>query len=159
MSALAPRRRSRVLPALLAAFVVVPVLEIWVIIKVGSVIGPWWTILLLIADAVVGSWLVRHEGRRAWRALRVALEQGRMPANELADGMLLLIGGTLMLAPGFVSDIVGALMIVPITRPIGRRILAGFVARRLDVRLMGATNAEGPRPGHDDVIQGEVIRH
>jgi UPF0716 protein FxsA len=135
----------------LAAFILVPVVEIWVIIQIGQVIGPWWTVLLLIADAVFGSWLVRHEGRRAWRALRTALEEGRIPSSELADGILLLVGGTLMLAPGFVTDLLGVLLILPMTRPLGRRLLARALARRL------GTDRKAPRPGHDDVIQGEVL--
>ena len=85
---------------LLAAFVLVPLVEIYVIIQVGQAIGPWWTILLLIADSMLGSWLVKREGARAWRALRSALDEGRMPATELADGMLILVGGLLMLTPG-----------------------------------------------------------
>jgi len=149
-------RRQRVFALLLIAFIVVPVLEIWVIIQIGQVIGAWWTVLLLVADAVFGSWLVRHEGRRAWLALRTALAEGRLPANELADGMLLLVGGTLMLAPGFISDLVGVLLILPVTRPIGRRVLAGLVARRLTG--MTVAGQKEPRPGHDDVVQGEVIR-
>ncbi len=149
MSSVRRLRPQRVLALVLAAFILIPVIEIWVIIQIGQVIGPWWTVLLLIADAVFGSWLVRHEGRRAWQALRIALAEGRMPANELADGILLLIGGTLMLAPGFVSDIFGALLILPFTRPLGRRVLAGLLARRLH---------NATRPGHDDVVRGEVIR-
>jgi len=136
---------------LLAAFVLVPLVEIYVIIQVGQAIGPWWTILLLIADSVLGSWLVKREGARAWRALRSALDEGRMPATELADGMLILVGGLLMLTPGFVLDIVGALCILPFTRPIARRFLTRIVGRRLlDVRRPGP-GPEGP------VIRGEVV--
>jgi len=160
---------------LLAAFVLVPLVEIYVIIQVGQAIGPWWTILLLIADSVLGSWLVKREGARAWRALRSALDQGRMPATELADGMLILVGGLLMLTPGFVLDIVGALCILPFTRPIGRRALASFVSRKLTVATFpgaasyGAGAGYGPgngpgrgaagpdsRPG-PDVVRGDVI--
>jgi len=146
------RRGRRAFMLLLTAFILVPVVEIWVIIQIGHVIGPWWTVLLLIADAVFGSWLVRHEGRRAWRALRTALEEGRIPSSELADGILLLVGGTLMLAPGFVTDLFGVLLILPMTRPLGRRLLARALARRLT-----GTGRTAPRPGHDDVIQGEVL--
>ena len=148
-------RQQRIFALLVIAFIVVPVVEIWVIIQIGQVIGAWWTVLLLIADAFFGSWLVRHEGRRAWQALRSALEEGRMPANELADGMLLLIGGTLMLAPGFVSDVFGVLLILPVTRPIGRRLLARLVVRRLAGGV--AQNRKGPRPGQENVVQGEVL--
>src|SRR6188768_3547633 len=118
---------------LFVAFIAVPLIEIYVIIQIGQVIGAWWTILLLIADSVFGSWLVKREGGRAWEALSVALQEGRMPHKELADGILILVGGLLMLTPGFVLDIVGAICILPFTRPVGRRALSGFVSRKLTV--------------------------
>ena len=150
-------RRRWVSPALVVAFVGVPLLEIYVLIQVGQVIGAWWTILLLVLASVIGTWLVRREGGRAWRALTSALETGRMPHRELADGALILVGGTLMLTPGFVTDAVGMLLILPLTRPVARRLLAGVVARRLlaagqprDVRRPGSSG-EGP------VVRGEVL--
>jgi UPF0716 protein FxsA len=147
-----PRRRGFPWWLLVAAFIVVPILEIYVIIQVGQVIGAWWTILLLIADSIFGSWLVKHEGRRAWRALSTALESGRMPATELADGALILVGGTLMISPGFVTDGVGILLILPFTRPFARRLLTRVVTRRF---LQPGGN---PRhPGDGPVIRGEVI--
>jgi UPF0716 protein FxsA len=168
-----PRRRRFPWGLLVAAFILVPLVEIYVIIQIGQVIGAWWTILLLIADSIFGSWLIKREGGKAWRALGTALEERRMPHRELADGVLILVGGTLMLTPGFVTDIFGVLCILPITRPIGRRLLAGVISRR----LVGATypttgggpwGSSGPtgdrtrqRPGPDDpddgVVQGEVV--
>ncbi len=71
---------------LLVLLVVVPLAEIYVLVQVGQVIGPGWTILLLVLDSIVGGWLISREGRRAWRALREAFDSGRMPAKELADG-------------------------------------------------------------------------
>src|SRR3954449_5109050 len=129
----ARRRRSGLGWLLVGLFIVVPLVEIYVIIQVGQAIGPWWTILLLIVDSILGSWLIRHEGSRARRALRDALDSGGMPARELADGALILIGGTLMLAPGFVTDAFGILMILPFTRPLFRRLLTTVVAKRLVV--------------------------
>jgi UPF0716 protein FxsA len=156
------RRRLPLL--LVVAFVVVPLMEIYVIIQVGHAIGALWTILLLIADSVFGSWLVKREGRRAWEALRIALNEHRMPHKELADGMLILIGGLLMLTPGFVLDIVGLVCILPFTRPVGRRVLSGFISRRLvGAAFPGAPTSPGSprarqRPGPDDgVVQGEVV--
>ena len=73
---------------LVAAFVLVPLVEIWAILQVGQLVGPWWTIALLVLDSVVGAWLIKREGGRAWQALRQALQGGRMPARELADGAL-----------------------------------------------------------------------
>ena len=156
-----PRRRRRwVTWALVLAFVVMPLVEIYVLIQVGQVIGPWWTILLLIADSILGGWLIKHEGRRAWLALTTALNSGRMPAKELADGALILIGGTLMLSPGFVTDGLGILLILPFTRPIARRLLTQVVSKRLVV--VGTATQHRPRPGPDGptsgpVIQGEVV--
>lgn len=149
------------------AFVVVPLVEIWAIIQVGQVIGAWWTIALLVADSILGAWLVKREGRRAFRALTTALSSGRMPAGELADGALILIGGTLMLTPGFVTDLAALLLILPFTRPIARRVLTRLVTRRLLVAGVGTypsgrsgPNAQRPgRPGPEDgpVVRGEVI--
>jgi len=144
------RRRRWVTLTLLVLFVVVPLVEIYVLIQVGQVIGAWWTVLLLILDSVLGAWLVRREGARAWQALREALGSGRMPAAELADGALVLIGGTLMLAPGFVTDVVAFFMILPLTRPLFRRLLGYLVARRvttLAVGPFGAAFGPGPRGG------------
>jgi len=147
-------RRSRwTRLALFTAFIVVPLIEIYVLIQVGQVIGPWWTILLLILDSLFGTWLIRREGGKAWLALRVALESGRMPARELADGALILVGGTLMLTPGFVTDAVGILLILPFTRPVARRLLTQVVTRRL---LAGQTTRPGPGPG-GPVVRGEVV--
>jgi len=135
------------------AFIVLPVVEIYVLIQIGQTIGAWWTILLLIADGFAGSWLIKHEGTRAWRALQVALQSGRMPARELADAGLILVGGTLLLTPGFVSDVFGLFCVLPVTRPLARALLARFLSRR----LAGGTDRTGQRPGPDSVVQGEVV--
>jgi UPF0716 protein FxsA len=150
---MAGRRRSWAGWAMFAAFIVVPLVEIYVIIQVGQVIGVWWTIVLLIVDSIVGTWLIRHEGGRAWLALQEALGSGRMPAKELADGALILIGGTLMLAPGFVTDAVGILLILPLTRPLARRVLTTVVARRL---VIVPPDSRKP-PGEGPVVPGEVV--
>ena len=148
--------------AAVVAFVVVPLVEIYVLVQVGQVIGAWWTILLLVVMSVVGTLLIRREGGRAWRALTEALRTGRMPARELADGALILIGGTLMLTPGFVTDAVGVLLILPFTRPVARRLLTSVVGRRLVVAgppyRPGPGAGNGRRPGTTgDVVRGEVV--
>lgn len=149
------RRRGPWRWLLVVAFVVVPLVEIWAILQVGRAIGPWWTIALLVLDSIVGAWLVRREGGRAWRALRDALEHGRMPARELADGALILVGGTLMLTPGFVTDAVGILAILPVTRPVARRALTRMVERR----LAGVAHVRRPGPAAGGpVVRGDVVR-
>lgn len=144
---------------LVVAFAVVPLVEIYVLIQVGQVIGAWWTVLLLLLDSLVGGWLVKHEGRRAWQALNQALQSGRMPARELADGALILVGGTLMLTPGFVTDAFGILLILPFTRPVARRLLSRYLATRLAGGVMNGPQtprSPGPRPD-GSVVQGEVV--
>ncbi|MGZ5399895.1 MAG: FxsA family protein [Nocardioides sp.] len=152
-------RRRLLRLALVVAFIGVPLVEIYVLVQVGQVIGAWWTILLLIVASVLGTWLIRREGGRAWRGLNEALQTGRMPARELADGALILVGGTLMLTPGFVTDAVGVLLILPFTRPLARRVLTGVVARHLlgpgPVPGPGRTQRPGPTVG--PVVQGEVV--
>ena len=147
-------------------FVVLPVVEIFVLIRIGQTIGAWWTVLLLVADGVLGSWLMKREGSRAWAALTTALSSGRMPARELADGALILVGGTLLLTPGFVSDIAGLFCVLPVTRPIARRGLTRYLSRRLLAATVPTPRGPEPsggatrtrqRPGPDGVVRGEVV--
>ncbi len=119
---------------LVVVFIVVPVIEIAVIIEVGHLIGPLWTVGLLLTSAVVGSWLLRREGRRAWHALQEALGQARIPTREVADGALVIFGAALMVAPGFLTDLAGMLCLLPPTRAILRRLLTTAAMRRLLVR-------------------------
>ena len=161
--ATAPRRRRGGGSWLLViAFVVVPLVEIYVLIQVGQVIGVWWTLLLLIADSIYGGWLIRHEGGRAWQALTNALNSGQMPAKELADAALILVGGTLMLSPGFVTDAMGIVLILPFTRPVARRVLTRVVSKRLvagfvDVRQGPRPPGTGGPPSGGPVVRGEVL--
>jgi len=131
---------------LVALFIVVPIVELWVIIEIGSLIGVWPTIALLLADALLGSLLLRHQGRGAWRRFNEAIAERRFPGREVADGLLIAIGGTLLLTPGFVTDIVGAIFLIPPTRAIVRRLMRGYVGRRFVI--VGAPGPSGPPPSH-----------
>jgi len=149
------------MPGLVLALLLVPIVEIYVIVKVGQTIGAGPTILLLIADGVLGAWLIRHEGRRAWQALMQTLAAGRMPTRELADGALVLIGGTLLIAPGFLTDILGYLLVLPFTRPLVRGSVVRWAASRVKVVIPPGTpgtrpRRAGPRAG-GRVVSGEVI--
>ncbi|WP_109510021.1 FxsA family protein [Nocardioides speluncae] len=152
-----PRRRRWRWWLLFVLFVAMPIAEIYVLIQVGQVIGVWWTILLLIADSLLGSWLIKREGGRAWRALTTSLNTGKMPARELADGALILVGGTLMLSPGFVTDAFGMLLILPFTRPVARKILTRVVTRKLLASSYVVGHGTRPGPHGGAVVQGEVI--
>ncbi|QEC49980.1 FxsA family protein [Baekduia soli] len=134
---------------LLALFVVVPILEIYVIIQVGQAIGALWTIALLIGDSLVGSILMKSQGRAAWQRFRAALAEGRMPAREVLDGVLIIFGGAFLVTPGFCSDVVGALLLLPPTRTVLRRVLVrrfsfAMLADLPNPRMPGG---RGRRPG------------
>lgn len=144
----------------LALFVVllvaVPILEVYVLVQVGQRIGAWWTVLILVAEAVLGSWLLRREGARAWRALDGAFRGGRVPTGELADAALVLVGGVLLMLPGFVTDVLGLFFLIPFTRPFARSVLGFFVARRLS-RAGVAPGAFQHPYARGTVVEGEVV--
>ncbi len=133
---------------LVAIFIVVPIVELYVIIQIGSLIGVWPTIALLLADALLGSLLLRHQGRGAWRRFNEALAERRFPGREVADGLLIAIGGTLLLTPGFVTDILGLVLLIPPTRAIVRHLMRGYVSRRFIV-VGGAAPGRSAPTTHD----------
>jgi UPF0716 protein FxsA len=146
---------------LIALFIVVPIAELYVIIQVGQLIGVWPTLFLLLLDAVLGSMLLKHQGRGAWRRFNEALAARRFPGREVADGALIVVGGTLLLAPGFLTDIVGLVLLIPPTRAIVRGLLKRLAIGRFAVVSVGSpgpfTRAGGgvrpdggrTRPGRD----------
>ncbi|MGH3496439.1 MAG: FxsA family protein [Nocardioidaceae bacterium] len=132
------------------ALLIVPIVEIAVIIQVGHLIGFWPTFLLLVAESALGAWLVKREGLRAWRALSEAIRTGHLPSRELTDAGLVLVGGTLLLTPGFVTDVVGFFFVLPPTRPLARRLVQAWVARRgvaVVTRRASRVNPGGVGPG------------
>jgi UPF0716 protein FxsA len=128
---------------LVILFIVVPIAELYVIIQVGQLIGVVPTLFLLLADALLGSWLLKHEGRGAWRRFNEALAARRFPGREVADGALIIVGGTLLLTPGFITDIFGLFLLLPPTRATVRRLLKRFTIGRFAV--VGMTTG-GPSP-------------
>jgi UPF0716 protein FxsA len=130
-----------VLPLLLVVFIVVPIVELAVIIQVGQEIGVAPTIAILILDSVLGAVLMRSQGRAAWRRFNETLAAGRPPAREVLDGVLVIFGGALLLTPGFVTDIVGILLLLPPTRAVVR----GLLVRRLGARLVVSAAGRFPR--------------
>ncbi|HVV91619.1 MAG TPA: FxsA family protein [Solirubrobacterales bacterium] len=118
---------------LVLVFVVVPIAELYVIIQVGEWIGVVPTLLLLLLDAVLGAWLLKREGRSAWRRFNRALAERRLPAKEVADGFLVILGGALLIAPGFITDVFGVLFLLPPTRAVARRVLRRWTVGRVAV--------------------------
>jgi len=132
---------------LVILFIVVPIAELYVIIKVGELIGIWPTLALLLADAILGSLLLKHQGLRAWRRFNEAIAARRFPGKEVADGALILVGGTLLLTPGFLSDIAGLILLIPPTRALVRAGLKRFAIGRFTVVGVGAGRDGSPFGG------------
>ena len=122
-------------------FIVLPIAELYVIIQVGQAIGAAPTIAILILDSLIGAWLWRHQGRAAWRRFNDALQEGRVPAREVLDGTLVIFGGALLITPGFISDVVGILLLLPPTRAIVRGTLVAIFAKRFPVATVGGAAA------------------
>jgi UPF0716 protein FxsA len=136
-----------VLLPLLALFVIVPLVELYVIIQVGQAIGALPTIAILLADSILGAMLWRSQGRAAWRRFNAAIAEARVPGREVLDGVLVVFGGALLLTPGFVTDVLGVLLLLPPTRALMRRVLERRVAGRL--RVAGPPRRSRPPSGWD----------
>jgi UPF0716 protein FxsA len=153
---------------LVLLILLVPFIELWVIIEVWQAIGGLPTLALLVGVSVLGAWLVKREGLGVWGRLNDQVRAGRVPAVEVADGALILFAGALLLTPGFITDIVGILLLIPLTRAairgFGRRLLAKRVPRTVRVATWGARTGFGRGPGGsagpgDDIIDvwGEEV--
>ena len=122
---------------LVLIFIIVPLAELYVIIQVGEAIGLVPTLVLLLLDALLGSMLLRYQGRAAWVRFNRALAENRLPHKEVFDGVLIVLGGALLLTPGFITDIFGLILLIPPTRAIVRAITSRIVRRRM--AMGGAT--------------------
>jgi UPF0716 protein FxsA len=146
---------------LLIVFIAVPLAELYVILQVaellgGGVQGALLTIALLALDSVIGSLLLRSQGKAVWRRFNAVLSEGRVPHREIVDGVLVIVGGALLLTPGFLSDIVGVLFLLPPTRAVARRVIAARVARRATAS-MGGRRPRRPVPDYD--VEGTATEY
>ena len=150
------------LAALIVLFIVVPLAELYVILQVGEAIGAVWTILLLAADSLLGSLLLRNQGRTVWGRFNAALAEGRMPHREVIDGVLVVFGGAFLITPGFLTDIVGLLLLIPPTRSLIRRLVVRRLGRRVTVGVVDADRRRRQRPpqnGHDFDVEGTATEY
>jgi UPF0716 protein FxsA len=130
---------------LLLLFIVLPVAEIYVIVKVGEAIGILPTLALLIVDGFIGAALARSQGAAAWRRFNEAIAAGRAPTREVLDGAMVIVGGAFLLAPGFITDVIGLLLLLPPTRALLRGLVTRTARRRMIFRV-GTVGGPGPGP-------------
>ena len=133
---------------LLILFVGLPIAELYVIIQVGQAIGLLTTLVILILDGFVGAALARSQGRAAWARFNQALAEGRVPASETFDGAMIIVGGAFLLAPGFITDAIGLLLLLPPTRALLRGAVARMAKRRASFAwtVVGGPRRPGPSP-------------
>ncbi len=134
---------------LVAVFIAVPLAELYLILKVGDVIGWWQTILLLALDSVLGSALLRTQGRAVWRRFNETMAAGRVPHKELQHGIAVIFGGALLITPGFLTDILGLLLLLPPTRLVILRLVMRRIAKRAQAQAISGGGR--PRPRDADV--------
>ncbi|WP_031434706.1 FxsA family protein [Methylomarinum vadi] len=133
-------------------FLIVPFVEIYLLLQIGGLIGPFPTIFMVVFTAVLGAWLLRRQGLATWRRFQDSLNQGAIPAYEMIEGPLLLVGGALLLTPGFFTDALGFACLVPQLR---RKIAQYVIEHHLIVSANGSPFTR--RPPHD-VIEGEYTK-
>jgi UPF0716 protein FxsA len=160
---MAPRVTFGAVFLVVLIFIIVPIAELYVIIQVGEAIGLIPTLVLLLLDAVLGSMLLRHQGRAAWVRFNRAIAEGRLPHKEVFDGVLIILGGALLITPGFITDIFGLVLLIPPTRAIVRAISSRIVRRRMAMgeavfwtmgRTRPAPEGPGPAPGGPNAPPG-----
>jgi len=134
-------------------FIVVPIIELYVIVQVADGLGVLPTLAVLITISIAGAWLVRREGSGIVPRIREALFSGRLPSNEIADGGLIMLGGSLLLTPGFVTDAVGFALLIP---PI-RKVIRGIVMKRYEARKSSVIDVEEVTLRRTDNPAGSVI--
>ena len=119
---------------LLLIFIVLPLAELYVILQVGEAIGAPLTILILAVDSIIGWLLLKSQGRAVWRRFNETMAAGRIPHREVLDGVMVIFGGAFLITPGFITDIIGILLLLPPTR---------FAMRKLLIRVLGGRVAIG----------------
>lgn len=143
---------------LLLLFTLVPIAELFLLLRIGSYAGFWPTLALVIATGFVGAWLARSEGRRVMKGWGDSLARGQVPEQGLLDGLLVLIAGVLLLTPGVLTDVFAMFLLVPFTRAIVRKRIRAWVEKRItDGSIRVGVAGFPPRPSPPGTVQGRVI--
>ena len=113
-------------------FTIIPVIELTLLIKVGSFIGALNTVIIVILTALIGAYMVKLEGIGVMSRIRRSMEEGVFPAEELIDGMMILVAGTLLLTPGFFTDLIGFLIVFPVSRAFIKKIAKRYIRKKIN---------------------------
>lgn len=131
--------------------------EIALLVLLVQWIGGWPVFLLMLATGFLGGWLIQREGVRAWTAIGDAIRAGRAPARDLAPSRVVLVSGLLLALPGFVSDLLGLLLLLPVTRPLVRRLWVLLIPSPPGMRPGRVERPQAPPPSSGPVIEGEIV--
>jgi len=151
----------RTFPIFTILFLVIPIVEIYILLEVGSIIGAFPTIILVVLTAVIGAGLLRQQGLSTLARLQQNMGQGKLPAQEMIEGVLLAVGGALLMTPGFVTDTMGFLCLLPFSR----KFIAQNIMKRSADKVKAGVNAQmggftyqsysERKPSDSNVVEGE----
>ncbi|MCG6950125.1 MAG: FxsA family protein [Acidobacteria bacterium] len=132
---------------LLLLFTVVPLIELFLLVKLGTIIGIGPTVLIVICTGVLGAWLARSQGLGVLRRITEDLNQGRMPTGSLVDGLLILIAGAVLLTPGLITDALGFFLLLPPGRALVRKAITTRLSRRSETAVPDVIDVDWHREG------------
>src|SRR3954453_18134460 len=144
---------------LIVIFIIVPIAELYVIFKIGDAIGWLPTLALLVIDSLLGTWLLRSQGRVVWERFQTTMQAGRVPHREVFDGVLVIFGGAFLITPGFITDIFGVLLLLPPTRAVVRRLVAARLGRRVAIGVTGSGGGRGSGREPDFDVEGTASEY
>ncbi len=141
----------RVMQIVFLFFLIVPFVEIYLLLQIGGIVGILPTVFLVVFTAVLGAWLLRQQGFATWQRFQVSLAKGAIPAYEMIEGPILLVGGALLLTPGFFTDAIGFACLIPFTR----RKLAKYIIENQLIKAQTGSPFGNTQAKNDNVIEGE----
>ncbi|MBC5637480.1 membrane protein FxsA [Ornithinibacillus sp. BX22] len=121
---------------LLLAFLIISAAEIGVLVWAGSLIGPWWVVVIILLTGFIGVSLAKREGLETWKRAQYSMQYGQVPAKELLDGICILIGGVFLFSPGFITDIAGFILVLPQTRRYFKLMLGRLIKKLIDSKTI-----------------------
>lgn len=136
-------------------FLIVPFVEIYLLLQIGGIIGVFPTVFLVVFTAVLGAWLLRQQGFATWQRLQTSLAQGVLPAYEMIEGPMLLVGGALLLTPGFFTDALGFACLIPLTR----RKFAKYIIENQVINAQAGSPFQQAQTKDENVIEGEFKKN